>query len=322
MERRLAIFWPKRLPGGLQLLSMMDYYDDGSRASYPDPMPVCGSPYAPPGYDEHSGRRAPQRRRVLLPAALFIATCYTTYKAGGPVFAAALMLILTTHELGHFFQALRYRVPASLPFFIPMPFSPIGTMGAVIGLQAHVGNRKALFDIGISGPLAGLVPAIACSVIGLQLSRVIDVAGHGGLMLGEPLLFKLFTFLIFGPLGETEDVLLHPLAYAGWVGIFITGLNLIPIGQLDGGHVLYALLLKRAHRVASFLMFAAIMAVAIFGYWGWSVMLMLLFLMGPWHPPTADDSVPLGTGRTVLGWLTLAFVVLGFTPEPFYVLGE
>jgi membrane-associated protease RseP (regulator of RpoE activity) len=141
------------------------------------------------------------------------------------------MLILTTHELGHFLQALRYRVPASLPYFIPIPFSPIGTMGAVIGMQAHVGDRKALYDIGISGPLAGLVPAIGCSIVGLQLSQVVTVVGKKGfLILGEPRLFKFLAFLTFGPLAPTQDIALHPVAFAGWVGIFITGLNLIPIG--------------------------------------------------------------------------------------------
>ena len=105
------------------------------------------------------------------------------------------------------------------------------------------------------------------------------------------------------------------------MGIFITGLNLIPIGQLDGGHVLYGLLLRRAHAIATFILLAAAAAVAVFGYWGWSLMLALLFVVGPKHPPTADDSVPLGTGRTLLGWLTLGFVVLGFTPQPFYGMG-
>lgn len=262
---------------------------------------------------------APGHRRVALPVALFVATCASTALVRGPVFAVALMFILTTHELGHFFQALRYRVPASLPYFIPMPFSPIGTMGAVIGMQARVGDRKALYDIGISGPLAGLVPAIACSIVGLQHSQIVDVAGRRDLaMLGEPLLFKFLVFLVFGRLEASQEVLLHPLAYAGWVGMFITALNLIPIGQLDGGHVLYALLLRRAHRVATALLFGALAAVALFGYWGWSLMLFLLFLIGPRHPPTADDTVPLGTGRIVLGWLTLSFVIIGFTPQPFY----
>lgn len=268
---------------------------------------------------QSTARQAPAKRRILLPVVLFLATCISTYLTGGLAFAVSLMLILTTHELGHFFQTLRYRVPASLPYFIPMPISPIGTMGAVIGMQAHVGDRKALYDIGISGPLAGLVPALACTVIGLQHSQVVAVAGRQDLWtLGEPLLFKLLAYLTFGPLDEGHDIVLHPLAYAGWVGIFITALNLIPIGQLDGGHVLYALLLKRAHRIATLLLVAAVAAVAILGYWGWSLMLLLLLLIGPKHPPTADDSVPLGAGRIILGWLTLLFVIVGFTPQPFY----
>jgi membrane-associated protease RseP (regulator of RpoE activity) len=287
-----------------------------------DHGPGPASPYASPREDEYASPPAPLRRRVLLPAALFVATCVTTYDVGGLAFALPVMFILTTHELGHFFQALRYRVPASLPYFIPMPVGFLGTMGAVIGLRAHVGNRKALFDIGISGPLAGLVPAIACSVVGLYLSPVVEIGLRpGALMLGEPLFFKVLEFLIFGPLDDAHHVMLHPLGYAGWVGIFITGLNLMPIGQLDGGHVLYALLLRRAHAISTFVLVAAALGVALFGYWGWSLMLALLFLMGPKHPPTADDTVPLGTGRIILGWLTLAFVVLGFTPQPFYGLG-
>jgi membrane-associated protease RseP (regulator of RpoE activity) len=110
---------------------------------------------------------------------------------------------------------------------------------------------------------------------------------------------------------------LHPVAFAGWVGIFITALNLIPIGQLDGGHILYALLLRRAHAVARALLFAATIAVVFWGYWGWTLMIFLLMLMGPTHPPTANDHVSLGTGRRVLGWASLLFVPLGFTPVPF-----
>ncbi len=300
----------------------MDVYDSDLPERNFEPHTVGASRYRSPTADEYVGEPPPLRRRIVLPAVLFVATCASTYVVGGLAFAAALMFILTTHELGHFIQAVRYRVPTSLPIFLPMPFSPIGTMGAVIAMRAHVGDRKAIYDIGISGPLAGLVPAVVCSIIGLQLSEVVPAGREGTLSLGEPLFFKLLSLLTFGPLDESQGVLLHPLAYAGWVGIFITGLNLIPIGQLDGGHVLYALLLRRAHRVASFILFAAVVSVAVFGYWGWSVMLMLLFLMGAKHPPTADDSVPLGTGRIVLGWLTLAFVVIGFTPQPFYSVGR
>ncbi|HEX7446107.1 MAG TPA: site-2 protease family protein [Pirellulales bacterium] len=295
----------------------MELYDGPRHGLQPATIydPPSGSPFA----DGYVGQPIVERPRVLLPALLFVATCASTYAVQGLAFAVPLMLILTMHELGHFFQALRYGVPASLPYFIPMPFSPIGTMGAVIGMQAHAGDRKALFDIGITGPLAGLLPAVICAVVGLQQSEVFEVVpGRHGLMLGEPLFFKLLVFLTFGPLDATHDVALHPLAYAGWVGIFITGLNLIPIGQLDGGHVLYALLLRRAHRVAVLLFVAAAIGVALFGYGGWSLMLLLLYFTGPKHPPTADDTVPLDRGRVVLGWLTLSFAVLGFTPQPFY----
>jgi membrane-associated protease RseP (regulator of RpoE activity) len=221
-------------------------------------------------------------------------------------FSAALMTILLAHELGHFFQAHRYRVPASLPYFIPMPASPIGTMGAVIVMQPGIGDRRSLFDIAITGPLAGLAPALLFSLVGLQWSEIVETADRGfGITLGEPLIFKLLAYMTFGPLSEGQDIALHPLAFAGWVGIFITALNLIPIGQLDGGHILYALLLRRAHVVAVGLLGFAMLAVVVWGYWGWTVMILLLMMMGPAHPPTANDLVPLGGGRRFLGWAGL-----------------
>ncbi len=262
-------------------------------------------------------RRRPRR---VLPIVLFVVTCLSTYLAGGLAFSLALMTTLLAHELGHYLQALRYGVPASLPYFIPMPVSPIGTMGAVILMQPGMGNRRTLFDIAISGPVAGIVPALLFCVVGLQWSEVVAVSDiQSGWSLGEPLLFKLLVYLTFGPLGEGQDVMLHPVAFAGWVGVFITALNLIPIGQLDGGHVLYALLLKRAHMVAKGMLAAAVLAVILWGYWGWSLMLLLLMWMGPVHPPTADDQVDLGTGRTIAGWAALLFFPIGFTPVPFYL---
>jgi membrane-associated protease RseP (regulator of RpoE activity) len=199
-----------------------------------------------------------------------------------------------------------------------MPNSPIGTMGAVIVMQPGKGDRRSLFDIAVTGPLAGLLPALVFSVLGLQWSEVVAIGGEGaGLTLGEPLVFKLLAYFVFGPMPEEQHIALHPVAFAGWVGIFITALNLIPIGQLDGGHILYALLRRRAHVIAEVLLFAAMAAVVIWGYWGWTLMILLLMLMGPVHPSTADDNVPLGAARTWLGWLSLAFVPLGFTPVPF-----
>lgn len=259
----------------------------------------------------------PQRRgrRYVLPLILFLATCGSTFLIG-PWYFVCLMTTLTAHELGHFFQAVRYRVPASLPYFIPMPLSPFGTFGAVIFMEPGRGDRRALFDIGITGPIAGFFPAVAFSAIGLGLSEVGPIP-EGVQILGEPLLFKGLSYLIFGPLPEGHDVMLHPIAYAGWVGIFITALNLIPIGQLDGGHVLYALLRKRAHYFSTAMLMGAVVGMFVLQYWGWTLMLVLLALMGPQHPPTQNDDVPLGAGRIILGWIALAFIIVGFTPTPF-----
>jgi membrane-associated protease RseP (regulator of RpoE activity) len=257
----------------------------------------------------------------LTPILLFLACCVSTYLVGGLVYALAVMGILVCHEAGHYIQARRYRVPASLPYFIPMPVSPIGTMGAVIAMRGHMGDRKALYDIGISGPLAGLVPTLLCTYVGLSWSHVVPqrVGGIPSLQFNEPLLFHWMEQWFFGPLTADQTIAGHPLAIAGWVGMLITALNLIPIGQLDGGHILYALLRRLAHPVAWILVFAAGAGMALTQQYGWAPMLLLLVLMGPTHPPTANDDEPLGIGRTILGWLTLAFVIVGFTPTPFIV---
>ena len=143
---------------------------------------------------------APQRRIPLVPIFLFLATCASTYAVGGWTYAVPMMGILVCHEFGHYIQARRYHVPASLPYFIPFPLSPIGTMGAVIAMRGHMGSRKALFDIGITGPLAGLVPTVVCCLLGLAWSRVDEIPKDAsqGLMFGEPLLFQWFEYWYFG----------------------------------------------------------------------------------------------------------------------------
>ncbi len=282
-------------------------------------------------------RRPPVRRRMWLPLVLFVATCLSTWWVGaiGPVvqmtqqyglgrglvyglvdglkYAVPLMTILLCHEMGHFLQARRYGVFASLPYFIPMPFSPIGAFGAVIAMNARVGGRRALFDIGITGPLAGLVPTLVFCLLGLSWSQYVP----GRDQFGDPLLFKWLAVALKGPIPEGQVILVHPMAFAGWVGLLITSLNLFPIGQLDGGHVLYALLRWRARWVATAVLLGAVAAVVYFELWGWSVMLLLVALIGPGHPPTADDAEPLGFCRVLLGCLTLAFIPIGFTPTPF-----
>jgi membrane-associated protease RseP (regulator of RpoE activity) len=274
----------------------------------------------------------PRERRWRTPLLLFVATCLSTQLVGmdmggdGGWFAAFLdglrysvpvMTILMCHEMGHFLQARRYGVYASFPYFIPVPIPPIGTMGAVIAMEPRVGHRRALFDIGITGPLAGLVPTLIFIVIGLQRSSL-GIPTKDAMLYGDPLLFRFIANHILGPIPEGYEVVVDPMAFAGWVGLLITSLNLMPIGQLDGGHILYAMLRKKAHTVATVLLFSALFFVGwqLSTYGQWSLMLILLVIMGPKHPPTADDDEPLGFWRYVLGWLTLAFIVIGFTPIP------
>jgi len=290
-----------------------------------------------------SARRLSTRPRLAV--FLFVATCLSTTYAGshladlnaqmtaseitramlesGLQFTAAVMGILIAHEMGHYLQALRYGVPATLPFFIPMPISPFGTMGAVIIQSAGSANRRALFDIAITGPLAGLVVTIPVTLWGLQSVEVINLPENPAypiLVYGDPLLLKWMMEWVHGPLGENQTVMLNPLVFAGWVGIFITALNLLPIGQLDGGHILYSLIGKSAHGVAIGLLVAAA------GYMIYSrdpsfiVLLLLLIMMGPKHPPTADDTMPLSTGRHLLGWLTLTFLAVGLTLNPIDII--
>lgn len=273
----------------------------------------------------------PRPRRVWLPLALFLATCWSTwyagqegYRADGWMYAAAVMTILVCHEAGHFLQARRYGVHTSFPYFIPMPITPFGTAGAVIGMSSQIKDRRALYDIGITGPLAGLVPTIFFCIVGLSLSRhafLSEAMRSRVPSFGEPLLFQAMVRWLLGPLPPGHEVIAHPLAFAGLVGMFITALNLIPIGQLDGGHVLYAILRRKAHAVAMILLTAAVVVVVwhIHAFGGWLLMIFLLAAMGPRHPPTADDHVPLGTARIILGWLTLAFLFIGFTPTPIVV---
>lgn len=283
--------------------------DAGAYRTLGDEAPVPVQPPAPPS----------RRRLAVL---LFVLTCLTTFVAGlrggfwpGVWYAGAVMTILLTHELGHYFMARRYGIRASLPYFLPF-LPPIGTLGALIVMRQQIPDRRALYDIGISGPLAGLVPALFFMVVGIQRATVGPLGEAGGLYFGEPLLLRWIAAAIHGPIPEGSTLWIGPLGMAGWVGIFVTALNLMPIGQLDGGHVLYALLRRRAHSVATLMLYAAIGAVVFFGLWHWTLMLLLLIWVGPKHPPTRNDYVPLGRFRVLLGWLTLAFLIIGFTPVP------
>ena len=215
----------------------MNLDPDNPRAGFAFSQPeIIDAPWAP----SVEVPVVPQRRIPRTPIVLFLVTCLTTYAAGGPIYCTALMFILACHEAGHWVQMRRYRVPASLPYFIPMPIGPLGTMGAVISMRGNMGDRKALFDIGISGPLAGLVPTIIFTIVGLSWSQPVShIVNSGGLGFGESILFG-FLAERLAPTSSGMDLVLHPFAHAGWVGMLLTAVNLFPIGQLDGGHILYA----------------------------------------------------------------------------------
>jgi Peptidase family M50 len=235
----------------------------------------------------------------------------------GLIYFGALMTILMAHEMGHFLQTKWYRIPANGPYFIPFPITPIGTMGAVIIQGAGVADRKSMFDIAISGPLAGLVFAIPVTAIGIWQTNFVHVDPQSaGVIFSDPLVIQWISHWIHGPMPEHHELQLNAWLFAGWVGIFITALNLMPIGQLDGGHILYTLIGRRAHLVAIGLLMAAVAYMIWTAQISYALMVVLLFIAGPRHPPTADDSVPLGAGRILLGWLTLAFVLIGFTINP------
>ncbi|HEX3869793.1 MAG TPA: site-2 protease family protein [Pirellulales bacterium] len=230
----------------------------------------------------------------------------------GLQYMAAVMAILLAHELGHFFQAVRYGIPASLPFFIPMPLTPLGTMGAVIAMRGSQANRLELFDIGISGPLAGLVVAIPVAWFGIATATTTGNPTY----LHDPLIMRLMVDYLHPELRPGEVLAWNPLYMAGWVGMLITGLNMMPISQLDGGHISYALWGKRAHLLARGVVLAAVVFILAQDQYTWAIMLALVVYLGTDHPRTADDYVPLGIWRRVLGWASFVIPVLCFIPVP------
>jgi len=249
-----------------------------------------------------------------------------THLYWGIPFAGTLLSILLAHELSHYFVARRHGSPVSLPYFIPMPFSIIGTMGAIIVQKAPMRNRKALFDIGIAGPLGGLIVAIPLLILGLALSSVGTPPPGEEVVLqeGNSLLYLGLKYLVFGRILPSDgvDVWLHPVAFAAWVGMMVTMVNLIPVGQLDGGHASYALLGRWAWRIG----YIAIAMMLAWGGWllmdgneaggFWLTWGFLNLLMNPRHPPPLDDATRLDWRRVALGLLVLAIFILTFMPMP------
>ncbi len=289
---------------------------------------VSGGGTSPPTQRPQFRNSGPTRKQYLWSLGLFLVTCYTTWSVGdsrysdGFGYMIPVMAILLAHEMGHYIASLIYRVPATPPFFIPMPYSPLGTFGAVIVKQGGREDRKALFDIAIAGPLAGLVLAIPVCIYGAATAQAVpvDQIPSDEFQFIAPPLMKWIVWAVRGdwPAGM---VLESAILDAGWVGIFITALNLIPIGQLDGGHILYTLLGRKAHYVAGALIAGALAYMFITGNLTFMLMLFLIIMMGPYHPPTSNDRAPLGWFRVVLGCITLPFIFIGFTPTPIVIGG-
>ncbi len=292
--------------------------------------------------DEEDDAPPPKPGR-LLPAVLFGLTLITTLWAGayqtntrpfvgawrflmedpsrlwkGIPFAATLLFILVTHEFGHYLFSRIHRVPASLPLFIPGPPHFIGTFGAIIRMRGPIMSRKALFDIGVAGPIAGFLVAVIALVIGLKLSKVVYNDAAFGIHLGEPLLLQFVSWLVFGSLPANADVILHPIGFAAWFGLFVTALNLIPIGQLDGGHVAYALLGDRQRTLAIGVV-PILLVLGLVGWPGWFVWVAMAGVWGFGHPPVQDPEAALGRTRVLVGWAALAIFFLSFAPVPFSI---
>lgn len=245
------------------------------------------------------------------------------FTAGLP-FSLTLLTILTFHEFGHYLLAKSHGIPTSLPYFIPGPPILIGTFGAFIRMNGMPRTRAALFDVGAAGPWAGMLVAVPAVMIGLALSEVrplpeIDSLAQDmgvGITFGNSVLFEILSRLVLGVDPDTVTVLLHPVALAGWFGLFVTFLNLLPVGQLDGGHVVYALFGRR-HRTISRIVLVGIIALGAYGWQGWLMWAaMLAFVVKVDHPDTADAETPLDPVRRRAAWATIAMFVLVFMPVP------
>ncbi len=229
------------------------------------------------------------------------------------LYVVVLMGILLGHELGHYLACRRYGIDSTLPYFMPFP-NMIGTLGAFIKIRSPIRRKQELFDIGAAGPLTGFLLALPALVYGLSRKPVpVDAGGEGWLSLGDPLILK-----ILGGIFSSESVsaiLLHPVAFAGWVGTLVTAFNLFPVGQLDGGHVVYSLLGKRA-QIAARLSLAVFALLGIFFWVGWFVWAVLILLVGMKHPPIWDEHRPLTKSRKILAVALALIFILSFIPNP------
>ena len=298
-------------------------------------------------------------RSALIALVLLFITAATTFisgymisgtYAGGVLFSLSLIAILGAHEMGHYLYGRKYGVSITLPWFIPAPpfLSPIGTFGAFIRIRSQIRSRKELFDIGVAGPIAGVAVALPVLFVGLLFSDVVALDSEKlsemqtAMSLGNSLVFSLFSKMAVGQLAEGYEIILHPLAFAGWIGLFVTVLNLMPAGQLDGGHIVYCVFPARWHRTVSSITVVSLVIMGVGtaplldlanylglgvvgafpgwlvfeGWVGWLFWAILLLVIGTSHPPTLLEDAGIGTRRKVLALFSLLVFVSCFTPVP------
>ena len=257
--------------------------------------------------------------RKWLHLLLFVLTIVSTTLVGGWLYSATILAILGCHELGHYIACRHYDVDASLPYFLPVPITLTGTLGAFIRIREPIPQKRMLFDIGIAGPIAGFLVAVPTLFFGVAMSHVVKMPENFvGLELGEPLLFKAVSWLLWGSVPNGYSLNLHPMAFAAWFGLLATALNLFPIGQLDGGHISYAVLGPRSTVVTfAFLGVAVVLTFFSASWIVWTgLLLVMLFMVGPRHPRVFDEEEPLDRTRLVLALCAVVIFILCFTPAP------
>jgi membrane-associated protease RseP (regulator of RpoE activity) len=234
----------------------------------------------------------------------------------GWVFSVPLMTILLVHEMGHYLTGRRHHLDVTPPYFIPA-IPPLGTFGAFIKIRSPITNRKVLVEVGASGPMAGALIAIPLLIVGLYLSEMRPQMGEAkGFSFGSSIILELLCLLRFGEFSFNSTILLHPTAMAAWFGLFVTAMNLLPIGQLDGGHVIYALFGPRRAQIISTVVFVCLIPLGILLWPGWFMFGILTLFLGLRHPPPLDPYTPLDRSGRLLGWAAIVLFFLTFIPVP------
>jgi len=272
------------------------------------------------------------RRLPFLHIILFLLTLLCTLIAGtlqqginplehpwllwkGIPFSFTLLMILGAHEFGHYFISRKHHIDVTLPYFIPAP-SFIGTFGAFIKMKSPIMDRRILLDVGAAGPLAGMCVSIPVLLVGLHLSEIRYEAVETGFSLGSSIFFYFMSWIVHGFMPDNANLILHPIAFSGWIGLLVTCLNLLPVGQLDGGHVAYAIIGPK-QRVVAKVVLVVLVILGVTSWSGWLVWAGILLIMGIKHPPVIYDWIPLDRKRKVIGWITIIVFVMTFTPAPF-----